>query len=744
MRMRLIDSWRTGLTRRLTSARRFFLTAVGLAIVSLCTLSVHRRNAAALIAYDRVSPGDDGDCTDGPVASEIPNWSGDVPLRVAFMQQRRAAEAAPSADMATRPPERIIRDPDPAYSAVAVDPNHNEVVLTDENLFSILVYDRATNTRATSVSDPKRIIGGLNTKIEFQCGLYIDPGSGDIYAVNNDTVDSLVVFSRSAIGDVAPDRELHTPHGTFGIAVDEEARELFLSVQHDNALVVYKKMAKELEAPLRVVQGSHTGLADPHGLALDQKRKLLFVANHGSWHEVTPPAPGQVILGTVYPGFPLSRDNTIPGSGKLLPPSISVYAKDAKGDAAPLRVIQGPKTQMDWPTGLSIDPEKNELFVANDGGGSILVFDAAASGDVAPLRVIKGPKSLVSNPTGVYFDPKNNELWSANFGNHTSTVYKPDANGDAPPIRIIRSAVASDAVPGMGNPHPIAYDTKREEILVPNCVAHPQISVFARLARGGAKPVRKVEGQGSLLGRTMHGIVYDAIRDEFTVPQQFAQAILTYRGAANGEERPVRIIQGPHTELDAPEHLEVDTVHNEIFVPTRDAGVLVFPRGADGDVAPLREIKGPDTMLSGDNVLVVDPVHNLLLVGGTAGHGQTRLLIFNRTDSGNVKPKAVIGGSNSHLNAFGGPLAVYPPKGEIIVSVRGTGPFAELSSDEAYVGIWSINDNGDVPPKWTIGGPKGVLRMPRGIALDVKNQNMMVSDKRLNAVLTFHFPELFQ
>jgi hypothetical protein len=148
-------------------------------------------------------------------------------------------------------------------------------------------------------------------------------------------------------------------------------------------------------------------------------------------------------------------------------------------------------------------------------------------------------------------------------------------------------------------------------------------------------------------------------------------------------------------------------------------------------------------MLTGDNVIAVDPVHNLLLVGTSVGKEQPRLLIFNRTDSGNVKPKAVIGGPNSKLNAFGGPIAVYPPKDEIIVSVAGTGPYAQLSSDEAYVGVWSINDNGDVPAKWTIGGPKGILRMPRGIALDVRNKNMLVSDKRLNAVLTFHFPELF-
>ena len=36
-----------------------------------------------------------------------------------------------------------------------------------------------------------------------------------------------------------------------------------------------------------------------------------------------------------------------------------------------------------------------------------------------------------------------------------------------------------------------------------------------------------------------------------------------------------------------------------------------------------------------------------------------------------------------------------------------------------------------------------MLVMPRGIALDPKNKNLIVSDKRLNAVLTYYFPEMF-
>ena len=245
-----------------------------------------------------------------------------------------------------------------------------------------------------------------------------------------------------------------------------------------------------------------------------------------------------------------------------------------------------------------------------------------------------------------------------------------------------------------------------------------------------------------MLGRTMHAIHYDELHDEFVVPQQFGQAILTFRGGANGEEAPIRVIQGSRTQLRDLARLAVDPVHNEIFVPMSDS-VLVFDREANGNVAPIRVIKGPDTQL-GASALAVDPVNNVLVVSGRTPGGRDRrtyLRIFNRTDEGNVKPKRVIGGPKSGLRQLGGPFTVYPPRGEIIASVRGEAGL--LASDESYVAVWSIEDDGDVPPQWKIGGPKGVLRMPRGVALDPKNKSLIVTDKRLNAVLTFHFPEIF-
>jgi DNA-binding beta-propeller fold protein YncE len=73
---------------------------------------------------------------------------------------------------------------------------------------------------------------------------------------------------------------------------------------------------------------------------------------------------------------------------------------------------------------------------------------------------------LIKNPTGVALDLANNELWVANFGNHTATVFPVDASGDPAPKRVIRSARADEPTPMLGNPHTIAYDTKRENLLV--------------------------------------------------------------------------------------------------------------------------------------------------------------------------------------------------------------------------------------------------------------------------------------
>lgn len=55
-----------------------------------------------------------------------------------------------------------------------------------------------------------------------------------------------------------------------------------------------------------------------------------------------------------------------------------------------------------------------------------------------------------------------------------------------------------------------------------------------------------------------------------------------------------------------------------------------------------------------------------------------------------------------------------------------------------------MNDDGDVPPRWKIEGkPLTVIKKPFGIALNPKNKELLVTDMRLNAILTFYFPGMF-
>ncbi len=379
------------------------------------------------------------------MASLPQQQSGAAP--VASTPPRRPSDAVRSA-VAARKPTSTVKDPRNSFAGLVVDPIRNEVIMAEENNFSILVYDRTANTPpGAALSEPKRMIQGESTFLEFACGVYVDPTTGDIYGINNDTLNWMTVFDRNARGNAAPNRKLATPHSTFSIVADEENQELLMTVQDPHAVVTFKKTAKDQDAPVRLLQGPKTQMADPHGLALDPKTGLIYVTNWGTHNERRIPAVGGGTgRGARKPNWPVGGDQSIPGSGYFRPPSITVYRKDAQGDVAPLRVIH----------------------VANDTGDSVTVYRADADGDVAPIRILKGPRSMIKNPTGVALDLKNNELWVANFGNHSATVFPIDAAGDPVPKRVIRSGPANAPSPMLSNPHTIAYDTKRDELLVSN------------------------------------------------------------------------------------------------------------------------------------------------------------------------------------------------------------------------------------------------------------------------------------
>ena len=70
--------------------------------------------------------------------------------------------------------------------------------------------------------------------------------------------------------------------------------------------------------------------------------------------------------------------------------------------------------------------------------------------------------------------------------------------------------------------------------------------------------MRIISGQNTKLGRTIHGLAYNPVRDEIVVPNALADAILAFRADASGSERPLRVIQGPHTRLVTPHSVSLD------------------------------------------------------------------------------------------------------------------------------------------------------------------------------------------
>lgn len=361
---------------------------------------------------------------------------------------RRRPEPKALTEIAKPSPFRTIRETFPVYTAVGVYLNTDEVFLQDNNLWSTRVFNRLDNTPAkASFTEPKRVIQGDKTFIQFNNGLYVDQANGDVYSVESDTGDKLVVFEHDAGGNVSPKRVLHTPHRIYSITVDEMRKELYATVEYPPEVVVFKKDAQGEDKPLRRIVGDKALLEGPHGIAVDVKDGLLFVNNWGYGG-----------------GF------NEPGTGHFTAPSINIYSIDAKGDTAPIRRIQGDKTQMNWPGNMTYNPDTEELFIANDADQSIVVFNGlkTANGNVAPARMLKGNKTKLNYPTGLFVDNKHQELWVSNLGNASATVYPLNVNGNVAPLRTIRSAPLNHSSLTFGRTAAVAYDPNRQEILVPN------------------------------------------------------------------------------------------------------------------------------------------------------------------------------------------------------------------------------------------------------------------------------------
>ena len=159
----------------------------------------------------------------------------------------------------------------------------------------------------------------------------MDPVHRELFTVNNDVEDRLVVFDYDARGNVKPKRLLYVPHQSWGIAFNRKRDEIALSVQTPNMFVVFKRDAQKFDAPIRSVRGPADGMADPHGIYFDETHNEVVRRQPRQ----LPPGRADHVLHRVR------RARIAAGAhrqrlqrnarGRFVPSSLTVYDGDAQG-----------------------------------------------------------------------------------------------------------------------------------------------------------------------------------------------------------------------------------------------------------------------------------------------------------------------------------------------------------------------------------------------------------------------------
>lgn len=345
-------------------------------------------------------------------------------------------------------PLRSIWEPGPNFSGVFVDVAHDEIVAIDNNHMQILVYARLAN----GLTPPLRTIKGLAAQVDFPSAVFVNDLKDEIYVVDNEISDRVTVHSRTATGNAKPLRSINLRLSTadkryyngimhyFGLWGDPERGELVGTSQLGNNIITVDLnsggeagLVGKMATSKRNIQGPKTGLADPRGVSIDKKHDEIIVVTDGHI------------------------------AGAVLPPSIRFYKRDADGDVAPTRVIEGPATKLEYlAKSLYLDTVNDEIYVATS-NNAILVFPRAASGNVSPVRVLEGNKTGLDHPTGVFVDTEHNEMVVSNWENFSITVYPRTANGNVAPIRTIRASGDARAV-GLLRGRAITLDRVNDEI----------------------------------------------------------------------------------------------------------------------------------------------------------------------------------------------------------------------------------------------------------------------------------------
>jgi len=177
----------------------------------------------------------------------------------------------------------------------------------------------------------------------------------------------------------------------------------------DNTLFLWSPSLNGNAKPSQILSGDATKLDNPRGLAFDKARELYALND----------------------GYPNHRPDTV-----------TIYARNASGNTAPIRMIDGFDTQIEQPTAMAVSGEM--IYVFNQGipfetRPHVTAYETSQTGDVPPTISISGENTQLSKAEGLAVDAAG--FIYVNNGVNQILVFAPGATGDAAPVQVITSDI---------------------------------------------------------------------------------------------------------------------------------------------------------------------------------------------------------------------------------------------------------------------------------------------------------------
>jgi sugar lactone lactonase YvrE len=275
--------------------------------------------------------------------------------------------------------------------------------------------------------------------------------------------------------------------------------------------------------------------------------------------------------------------------------TVTEYAKNASGDQPPVAVIEGDRTGLRNPAGLTLN-SAGRLFVTNYGADSVTEYASGAAGNVAPIATIKGSRTRLARPEGIALDAAG-DLFVTNYGDASVTEYAPGAVGDVAPIATIKGSKT-----GLSYPEGVFVEPSGA-LMVANTFGN-SVNRYEAGANGDVAPISVLKGSNTALN-TPVGVVVTATGTMY-VGNSARGAVAEYAKGATGDARPItEYTQG----LRNPEGLAL-TPEGDVLVADRAGagGRSAVETITPGNPNPIATINGRLTELNGPiGVAVVPP-----------------------------------------------------------------------------------------------------------------------------------------